>query len=92
MSIDKSHIEALSSEMKKILDAELAAGNEIQQTHKGWSSPDHICVFLKYPFRASVEYDESKVKYTDIDDRHYWKAEYDDMSSSQTIACNFGDE
>ena len=68
MSIDKSHIDALSSEMKKILDAELAAGNEIQQTHKGWNSPDHIY------------------------DRHYWKAEYDDMSSSQTIACNFGDE
>ena len=41
---------------------------------------------------ASVEYDKSKVRYVDIDDRHYWKAEYDDMSYPQTIACNFGDE
>ena len=92
MSMDKSHIEALSSEMKKILDAELAAGNEICETHKGWGSPDHICVFLKYPFMASVEYDKSKVRYVDIDDRHYWKAEYDDMTAHQTIACDFGDE
>ena len=89
--IDKTLINELSSEMKQILNAEIEAGNEIIETsHGGFSetSDDHIFVFLKYPFKS--QYDISGICYREINDPHYWKAEYDDDINHQTIACNYG--
>lgn len=89
----KDHIltERLSEGMKKILQSELEAGNEIKETSQGGFSKvqdDHIFVFLKYPFKG--QYDLPGICYREIDDLHYWKAEYDDDIHHQTIACNRG--
>ena len=88
--INKTLIDKLSSEMKQILDAEIQAGNEIKETYQGGFSKvsdDHVFVFLKYPFKG--QYDVSGICYREINDPHYWKAEYDDDINHQTIACNY---
>ena len=82
--------EKLSEGMKKILQAELEAGNEIKDTHQGgffFFLDDHIFVFLKYPFKG--KYDISGTCYRVINDKHYWDAEYDDDVNHQTIASNY---
>ena len=89
--IDKTLINELSSEMKQILNAEIEAGNEIIETSLGGfseTSNNHIFVFLRYPFKG--QYDISGICYREINDPHYWKAEYDDDINHQTIACNYG--
>lgn len=88
--IDYSLIVRLNKKMKQILNAELAAGNEVRETFKGGfskASPDHIFVFLKYPFMD--RYDIPGIIFREIEDRHYWRAEYDDDENNQTIACNY---
>lgn len=52
--IDNKHIEALSDRMKKILQDELDAGNEINETYQGWKYEDSIMVFLKYSFNSAL--------------------------------------
>ena len=89
--IDKTLINELSSEMKQILNAEIEAGNEIIETSLGGfseTSNNHIFVFLRYPFKG--QYDISGICYREINDPHYWKAEYDDDINHQTIARNYG--
>ena len=85
--VDPVAIGKLSKEMSAILQAELIAGNVIHETYQGWVSEDHIFVFLKYPFRN--QYVLPGILYRDVDDPHYWKAEYDDDRNHQTIACGF---
>ena len=87
--IEHNLIARLSEGMKQILHSELKAGNEIKETALGGFSnapDDHIFVFLRFPFRA--QYDLSGIIYREINDPHYWKAEYDDDINHQTIACN----
>ena len=87
--IDNKHIEALSDRMKKILQDELDAGNEINETYQGWKYEDSIMVFLKYSFKAPVKTDLPGISYLELNDPHYWKAEYYEEDSHQTIACDF---
>ena len=87
--VSNEHIEALSPEMKAILQAELDAGNEICETYKGWKWEDSICVFLKYSFKTSVKTDLLGIVYNETNDPHYWKAEYFEEKTHQMIACNF---
>ena len=87
--INSSLIERLSEVMKHILQSELESGNEIKEASLGGfskASDDHIFVFLNYPFRH--QYNISGIRFREIDDHHYWKAEYDDDLNHQTIACN----
>lgn len=88
--IDHILIERLSDGMKKILQLELEAGNEIKETYQGGFSEvtvDRVFIFLKYPFKD--QYDVPGICYREINDPHYWKAEYDDDIHHQTIACNY---
>jgi len=90
--IDKELINALSIEMKEILENELEAGNEIIETWRGRftnDSNDHIYIFLKYPFKAKIQYNLKGITYIEINDRHYWKAQYTDEENRETIACKF---
>ena len=90
--IDKELIDKLSIEMKEILEKELEAGNKIIETYQGGFSnvsSEHIFIFLKYPFKTPIQIDLKEIIYTEINDRHYWKAEYTDEKNHQTIACNF---
>lgn len=81
------HIESFSPELKKILENEIKLGNEIVETSKGWPHEKSIIIFLKLPFFDT--YTVSEIEYRDIDDVHYWKAEYFDKINSHILACRF---
>ena len=90
--IDKGLIDKLSIEMKEILKKELEAGNEIVETSQGRftnASTEHIFIFLKYPFKTKIQNNLKGIIYKEINDRHYWKAEYRDEKNHQTLACEF---
>lgn len=90
--IDKMIINKLSIELKEILEEELKAGNEIVETSEGGfanASREHIFIFLKYPFKTKIRNNLKGITYIEINDRHYWKAEYTDEKNHQTLACNF---
>lgn len=90
--IDKGLIDKLSIEMKEILEKELEAGNEIVETSQGIftnASMEHIFIFLKYPFKSKIKNNLNGIVYREINDKHYWKAEYTDEKNHQTLACNF---
>lgn len=90
--VDYLLINELSNAMKEILDNELKCGNKIKEIYKGrfTNTPDDsIFIFLEYPFKAEIKNDLESVVYRNINDRHYWKAEYNDKVNNQTIACPF---
>ena len=44
---------------------------------------------ISYVYVGKVIKDTKNTKYIEIDDPHYWKAEYTDIQNKQTIACPF---
>ena len=90
--VDNNIIEKLSANLYAILQDEIAAGNEVCETSTGGFSnclDNHLFVWLKYPFKTPIRNNLPGIVYRNIDDRHYWKAEYDDTENHQTLACKF---
>ena len=90
--IDKRIIDKLSIELKEILEEELKAGNEIVETSQGGfsnASTEYTFIFLKYPFKTKIRNNLEDITYVEINDKHYWKAEYTDKKNHQTLVCNF---
>ncbi len=85
--IIQKHIDEFSDTLKIILSSEIKYGNEIVETSKGWPDNDSIIIFLKKPFLKT--YQAKNVEYRDVNDRHYWKAEYMDKSVNHILACKF---
>jgi len=83
----QEHIDNFSSILTKILNQELEFGNEIVETSKGWPEENTIIVFLKKPFIK--EYNLENTEYRNINDPHYWKAEYFDLSTKHVLVCRF---
>lgn len=83
----QEHIDNYSSRLTEILNQEVKLGNEIVETSKGWPDEKTIIIFLKKPFIN--EYQLENVEYRNIDDPHYWKAEYVDHSTKHVLACKF---
>ncbi|MES2395993.1 MAG: hypothetical protein V4549_08325 [Bacteroidota bacterium] len=83
----QEHIEHFSELLKIILNAEVKLGNEIVETSKGWPKEETIIIFLKFPFLDNYKVDN--IDYRNVDDRHYWKAEYFDKSTNHILACKF---
>jgi hypothetical protein len=85
--ITQEHINDFSLPLKTILNLEIELGNEIIETSKGWPDKKTIIIFLKKPFVS--DYKIGKLEYRNIDDPHYWKAEYFDNSTKHILACKF---
>ena len=85
--ITQSHIDQFSSVLREILNNELALGNEITETAQGWPQSESIIIFLAQPFKA--EYALENTEYREINDPHYWKAEYEDKLTKHLLACRF---
>lgn len=83
--IDSRKIEQLCPELKTILDAELAAGNEVIATFEGWGR----IVMLAQPFRAAHAIDGKRVTFVEVNDPHYWKSQYSVKELDQHLACRF---
>ena len=87
--INRNIVDKLSFEMKEILEEELKAGNEIVETYQGGftnTSSEYIFIFLKHPFKVKIQNNLEGITYREINDRHYWKAEYTDEKNHQILA------
>jgi hypothetical protein len=89
MPIDPAHVAELCSELRGLLDSELAAGNQIAETSRGWPKPNSIFVLLASPFRATSEVLPRGVTYVDVNDPHWWKAEYHHEATGHMLGCRF---
>ena len=81
-------VELLAAPLKKILDAELALGNSIQEV-SNFPPKCFLLVILKRPFNRPYEL-EGCVEFAEINDPHYWKSEYRYRGGAQCLACGFG--
>jgi len=84
--VDKEHIAELCEELRPLLDAELAAGNSIVETWKGWPK-DGLCVMLARPFILRTDTLPPGVRFVAVDDPHYWKSELVCDRTHHTLAC-----
>ena len=81
--IDEKVVTIFHGELKKVLNAELAAGNIIVETWCGNWPYDNIAVIsLQFPFRIPIKKDIVNIDFHNICDPHYWKAEYYDHENN----------
>lgn len=82
---DHALINGLCPELLAILDAELAAGNRVAATmQNGWGS----IVMLGQEFKV-MHQAAGRVEFIEVNDPHYWKAQYSVKELDQHIACKF---
>jgi len=84
---DRPALAKLHPALHAILDAELAAGNEVVETGGGWPDADSIFVRLRDPFRTKQSPPPAGVVYTEPNDPHWWKADYSTVSPRHILAC-----
>jgi len=77
----------LVAALQSILDAELAAGNEIRDVGAGLPKCE-VLIVLRKPFCRSYAL-APPLEFVEINDPHYWKAEYQYDGGRQTLACGF---
>ncbi len=85
--VSQEHIDDFSPILKEILNNEIDLGNEIIETSICWPKKESIIIILKAPFIQ--DYKKEFIKYRNINDNRYWKAEYFDEKTSHTLACKF---
>ncbi len=84
---DRPALAKLHPALRTILDAELAAGNEVLETGGGWPDPESVFVRLREPFRTTPSPIPPGVVYTEPNDPHWWKADYSSESPRHILAC-----
>ena len=84
---DRPALAKLHPDLRAILDAELAAGNEVLETGGGWPDADNVFVRLRDPFRTKPAVLPDGVVYTEPNDPHWWKADYTSRAPRHTLAC-----
>ena len=88
--IKNNNLYKLSNELEKILYSELKVGNKIREISVGgFGDEKHLYIFLNKTFITKIVNNYNNIKYMEINDPHYWKAEYTDIKNKQTIACPF---
>lgn len=76
---------AMAPPLQAILEAELARGNTIAEIGE-WPPHCRLLVMLAQHFHLSYPLAEG-VEFREIDDPHYWKAEY--IHADECLACRF---
>lgn len=88
--IKNNNLHKLNNELEKILYNELKAGNTIREISVGgFGDEKHLYIILNKTFITKIMNNYNNIKYIEINDPHYWKAEYTDIKNKQTIACPF---
>lgn len=88
--IKNNNLHKLNNELEKILYNELKAGNKIREISVGgFGDEKHLYIILNKTFITKIMNNYNNIKYMEINDPHYWKAEYTDIKNKQTIACPF---
>lgn len=79
----------LSPVLRTLLDAELAAGNEVQDTGADFPRPGSFLVRLRRRFRAIPAELPAGVVYRELNDVHWWQAEYEHTPAGHYLVCGF---
>lgn len=87
--VDQRHIDRLPTPLRAILDAEIARRNYVSETWEGWPE-NGTGVLLARSFGADYPLKDG-LRYVDVNDRHYWCAEYDLDHDGRIfiLACGF---
>ena len=82
-------IEQLCPELRVLLDAELAAGNAIVESGRGLYGKGTVLILLAKQFLARPATLPPGVAFREVNDPHWWKAEYFHSPSRHCVACRF---
>ncbi|POO52067.1 hypothetical protein CTT39_21555 [Agrobacterium rosae] len=74
-------------ELQSILRLEVARGNEIVEV-ANWPPKCRLFVMLSLPFITTHAL-SSGLTYNELNDPHYWKAEYLYQEGLECLACRF---
>ena len=83
----KALLETLEPLLRAIVDAEIAAGNEVIQADASWPRQGHLCVHLKTRFKLRHKVQEP-IRYFEDRDPHGPVAEYVHGTSKQSVMCS----
>jgi hypothetical protein len=83
--IHASRIAQLCEPLREIVKAELAAGNVVEDSWEEWG----FVVLLQQPFSRSYAKETEDIVFNEVNDPHYWKADYTSKQFAQTVACGF---
>ena len=86
---DEEHLRRLNSALVPLLEAELKAGNTVAETWRGWPHQESLYILLARPFMVPRKQLPEGIRAVDVDDPHYWKAEYRHDESGHVLACRF---
>lgn len=91
--VDDNVVQNFKGVLKEILALEVSAGNKIVETYEskdtGFPMPNATMIFLDKPFKSPIRTDLENIEYRDVNDPHYWKAEYFDKENRQFLCCKF---
>jgi hypothetical protein len=87
--VDPNHLADLAQELRELLEDELAAGNRVVETYRGWPAQNSIFVMLARPFTRKPDPLPFGVVFREINDTHYWRAEYEHQEKRHILACGF---
>ncbi len=87
--VQQAHLDRLCPELAELLAAELKAGNQIFETGSGWPRPESVLVSLTKHFLVKHSPLPAGVVFREINDPHWWKAEYEHEPSGQMLICRF---
>jgi hypothetical protein len=85
--VDPAVLAELCAELRALLDAELAAGNKVDETSRDY--PLAVNVWLRGPFRVTLRKLPAHVSFRKVNDPHYWLAEYECSAHKQLLACKY---
>ena len=84
---DGPNLAALHPGLRSILAMELAAGNDVMETGRGWPDADSVFVRLREPFQGIGGALPEGVRYADVNDPHWWRAEYHTEKPKHLLVC-----
>jgi hypothetical protein len=85
--VNPEHLAALCPELRTFLNAELAVGNRVVETSMGWPKPQSVFIMLAEPFKAKPAAIPGNIIFNDVNDSHWWKADYYHEASGHVLAC-----
>ncbi len=79
---------ALHPALSAILAAELAAGNEVAEMRTGWPKAGSVFVALRQSFLTRPPSLPEGIRYAELNDPHWWKAEYTSENPQHILASH----
>jgi hypothetical protein len=90
--IDPADLRDLTPVLARLVEAELAAGNRVTQTWRGWPESWTLCVMLERPFQSATREAATAVGgvyYDAVNDPHHWGEELVHSASGHMLVTEF---